>query len=71
MKYQIEIKGIIVIIISALLLIIIGVGCFYWYEYRPSQIRKGCSKELRETERSLEARELFYKTCLREKGLEK
>jgi len=45
-------------------------GAFYWYEWRPSQIRKECSGELKRGG-SIEARELFYKTCLSEHGLEK
>ncbi|MDP2926940.1 MAG: hypothetical protein Q8N65_02290 [bacterium] len=57
--------------ISFLVIVVaIAGGAFYWYEWRPMQIRKECSKQLQRTG-SLEARELFYKTCLRGKGIEK
>ncbi len=49
---------------------------FYWYEWRPTQIRKNCYKEAQERATELlvlfsfsEDVEFFYQRCLREKGL--
>jgi len=54
----------------AIIVILVIGGAFYWYEWRPSQIIKECSKELKRTG-SIEVRELFYETCLTKKGLKK
>jgi len=73
MKYQIKIKGIVAICISALLLIIIGAGWFYWYEWRPTQIRKECSKICQGLEflgRNCKI-EIEYQNCLYERGINK
>jgi len=48
--------------LALVLLLILGI-IFYWFEYRPSQARKGCS--------SKSYSDTLYKKCLREKGLEK
>lgn len=78
MKYQIEIKGIIAIIILILLLIIISAGWFYWFQWRPTDIRSDCGKQAREKakepellEGAVKVYDAIYKTCLREHGLEK
>jgi hypothetical protein len=75
-KIGIEIKGVIAISITALLLIIICAGWFYWYEWRPSQIRNKCNKEALETSLAIKGAtfdiyDFSYKACLRQMGLEK
>lgn len=76
-RVQIEIKGVIAISIIALLLIIIGTGWFYWYEWRPSQIRKECSLksyyplDMSKILQSDSEKDQSYKECLRVNGLEK
>ena len=75
-RIRIEIKGIVAICIATLLLIIIGVGWFYWYEWRPSQIRKDCYNSVITNPFSTESEqknefESQYQNCLHENGLEK
>ncbi|MBU3924462.1 MAG: hypothetical protein V1732_02730 [Patescibacteria group bacterium] len=57
-------------------ILILGIGLFYWYEWRPSQIVKQCNKEAVEKAKGIEdgnqAIKIYdtrYMTCLREKGL--
>lgn len=86
MKYQIEIKGVIAICITALLLIIIGVGLLYWFQIRPSRIYSVCnSQALKQALEEAKKRtdnpgegwykqsdyDFLYKQCLREKGFNK
>lgn len=52
--------------ISILLLIILGI-VFYWYEWRPTQIRKECGKECSGFVRVLN--ENCYKDCLYRNGI--
>jgi len=56
--------------IILVVLIILGF-LFYWYEIRPSQIRKRCSHHFSVDNRSLEAMEVFYKACLNSWGIYK
>lgn len=57
------------VIIAAVILILVG-GWFYWYEWRPSQIRKECAKISVRTG-TLRTIEGIYSNCLRKNGLEK
>ena len=56
-------------VVDAFLLI---VGTFYWYEWRPTQIKKECSRKSQSAYRldgfglTLDER---YKNCLRNRGL--
>lgn len=69
-----NIKNIIVLVI------VILVSLFYWYEYRPSQVRKDCSTRTCMGTNSRTCivpyslsgadKEQIYKNCLREKGIE-
>lgn len=74
------------IIAILIILAIISIGLFYWYEYRPAQIRKICHEkvvgEIKNVPNKIEAMkfeqemiktdyESLYKQCLRESGLEK
>lgn len=74
-KIGIEIKGIKAISIAALFLIIVGAGWFYWYEWRPSQIRKECgikvSEMVNKSKFSFSEVLLSLDFCLKKKGLEK
>jgi uncharacterized protein YxeA len=68
------------IFIGLILLILILVGVFYWYEWRPSQIRKNCynsavenpirNPNATESERRSELN-FIYQNCLKMEGLEK
>ena len=62
------------IILGAIILLILG-GIFYWFQWRPAQIRKECSRWINFRvlggTRTAEEKELDYKECLREHGLEK
>lgn len=53
------------------ILIVIGLlligGVFYWYQYRPSEIRKRCSADLK----TGTAYDKIYNDCLRKNGLTK
>lgn len=57
-------------------ILIVGIGLFYWYEWRPSQIIKQCNKEAVEKAKGVEdgnqAIKIYdarYKSCLRGEGL--
>lgn len=71
------------IVISLTLLVLILAGIFYWFEWRPSQIRKNCYdsaiknpfnnlKTFNDTESERRSELNFiYQNCLRMEGLEK
>jgi len=59
------------VIVIILTLVLIG-GAFYWWQVRPSQIRKECAKKnstnnglIKDIEKNLKK----YEGCLHEKGL--
>lgn len=68
-------------LITTILLLVI-IFSFYWYEWRPSQIKKECYHKAYDKALDLSAfgeeavesqkqeNEFKYKNCLREKGLE-
>lgn len=61
-------------IIYFILGIFILVGLFYWYSYRPSQIKKECATQAIERSRygnniKYEFVDINYNQCIREKGL--
>ena len=65
------------IILGTIILLIFG-GAFYWFQWRPTQIRKECSKY--DSEKVIESGRYIsifdrakktYEACLREHGLEK
>jgi len=62
----------------------IVIGAFYWFEWRPSQIRKECNNQVESAgveqsvalsgEQYIKWQSIkagFYNACLRKKGLEK
>ena len=66
----------------ALLILLLGSGWFYWYELRPSKIRKECqeysfsammemAKKSYGSEGLEEVVNVLYYDCIRKKGLEK
>ena len=71
------------IILIIILLVLIICGAFYWYSWRPAQIRKGCNdsafnSSMESTDESsytqsgrMDLKDKFYKDCLRTYGLEK
>lgn len=54
------------VIIIILAIVVLGF-VWYWYEYRPSAIRKNCYQAALQTSDF----DLNYKSCLRYNGLEK
>lgn len=67
-------------LIHSILLLIIIAFAFYWFEFRPQKIRKACTKETinvyvevsdksSNSDNIYEAAELYYKICIRAKGL--
>jgi len=64
-------KHSIIYLVAGVLLLLIT-GAFYWYEWRPTQIKKECSRISQSTYR-LDSFGLTpderYKNCLRSKGL--
>lgn len=61
-------------VFGAFALVAVGIGLFYWYEWRPAEIKKGCAwVRAKNDEVSPEywrtARDSEYKSCLREHGL--
>lgn len=68
------------IIILSILIILISTGIFYWFQWRPTQIRKNCynlaiknpfkNPNATETERRSELN-FVYQNCLKMNGLEK
>ncbi|MEK7482281.1 MAG: hypothetical protein AAB620_00610 [Patescibacteria group bacterium] len=60
------------ILIAILAIFVIIAGAFYWYEYRPTEIRKSCERSARITESWGDVSyEVAYRGCLRYKGIEK
>ncbi len=55
------------ILIAILAVLIVAAGAFYWYEYRPSQIRKECA----DATLSGVVVDGAYGLCLLRRGLEK
>lgn len=63
----------IILPISIILLVILGFA-FYWFQWRPSEIRKECSRQsLIESGAISQSSNysFFYELCLKEHGLEK
>lgn len=61
------------LIITILIVLVLG-GAFYWFEYRPSQIRQECIKKAKASQGNVSFRETLeghYSDCLRSKGLAK
>jgi len=66
-----------------LIIIVVAGTAFYWFQWRPAEIRKECAAFSQGKENkfnleqflskygSQEARDNLYKNCLREHGLEK
>lgn len=74
-KIGVEIRGIKTIVIVLSFLTIIGVGLFYWFEWRPSQARETCVKKAFDSGEgqnwtATEYR-FFIDMCLLKRGLEK
>jgi len=74
-------KNLFKICLIIIILAIIG-GAFYWYEWRPSQIRKSCQEKIEKQDKELFADVVksrimgakegdVYDFCLRKSGLEK
>lgn len=56
-------------ILNYLVLFLLFSFIFYWFSYKPRQIRSNCSSKTQPT--SIEGNEFIYKHCLRQNGLEK
>ncbi|MFA5124748.1 MAG: hypothetical protein WC473_02905 [Patescibacteria group bacterium] len=70
--------------IIILLMVIVGGGLFYWFQWRPTQIRKDCSVKVMQINTNGGLDQAFeefkqleqdydnnYKKCLRDNGIEK
>ena len=62
------VNWILIALTTTILLSLIG-GAFYWFEYRPTQIKKDCSWTEYKTGKWREAKESEYEKCLRRNGL--
>jgi hypothetical protein len=60
-------KHILLLIIYTLLILAVLSAIFYWFAYRPSEIRKACYVESGEAPRRI--RDDEYKRCLMKNGL--
>jgi len=59
------------LIILIFVLLIVGGGLFFWYEYRPSMVRARCSTEAEKMSGKDEfVYEIIYRHCLRKHGIE-
>lgn len=62
-----------------ILIILLVLGAFYWFQYRPSEIRKECAKYAKDTKAEgikgidnyIKLQDFLYKDCLKAKGIEK
>jgi hypothetical protein len=55
--------------LKVITLIVVGLGLFYWFQYRPSEIRKICYQEVMKSPGYFEAR--VYQGCLNGNGITK
>jgi hypothetical protein len=54
-----------------IVLFLLFIGWFYWYQYRPTEIRSYCDGWAREKENlTIEGYRARYESCLHSKGLE-
>lgn len=66
-----------VIVLICVILSVIGLSLYYWYEYRPSDIRAICEEEKKMNSRphppweQTKRRVRTYQQCLEENGIEK
>lgn len=63
-KVRLALKVIVIVLILGLI-----AGVFYWFEYRPTKIRKDCSWIEFKTGEWREAYDNEYQKCLRRNGL--
>lgn len=51
--------------------LLIGAGLFFWYEYRPGMVRERCSIEAeKRADKDPFVYEIIYRHCLRTHGIE-
>ncbi len=60
-------QGIIYLVIGVLFFLL--VGAFYWFQLRPTNIRKECYKNISELDKKYDIYQQDYEKCLRSKGL--
>ncbi len=53
--------------IWGIILIVIGAFCFYWYSYRPEQMRKSCINTFADFPK--DSAETYARNCILQKGL--
>ncbi len=72
MKEKKYLTGLNVPVIALIVLILlIGGGLFFWYEYRPRMVRERCSIEAeKRADRDEFVYEIIYRHCLRKHGIE-
>jgi len=54
---------------SYLVILLLLTAWFYWFQYRPVRIRRGCVVVFEETGGSLSRKNNAYRRCLAKKGL--
>lgn len=62
------------LVIQGAVILLILSGAFYWFEWRPTEIKKGCYEDAIGTAKSAdgstrEVYEFFYKACIQKNGL--
>ena len=56
--------------VIATIIIVIALGfLFYWYEFRPYQVKRDCMKEATRESWTWTSVDFDYKNCLRGKGI--
>ena len=65
-----KLKGNALIMISVLLILIV-ISIFYWFEYKPNYIISNCLDAAMEDGRTLLQSKTIYHWCLEESGLKK
>ena len=56
-------------VVIIFIVVIIVTGLFYWYEWRPSEIRKNCAIKTEKSVLASKLHENLYNQCLKENGL--
>lgn len=61
------------LVVGGIVLFLI-MGWFYWFQWRPAQIRKGCMSKIQENAQSgikytMSSMTVFYRMCLTKQGL--
>lgn len=74
--YNMPIMSLVNKILAIFLFVALVAGWFYWFQWRPTEIRRNCAKDValmvspnRDTAELQNKYDLFYETCLNQRGL--